>query len=183
MNIVTLIIVLVIIIILGILIMGYIFNYNKIQFLNIKINEAEQIIDEKLRNKYDLVLRSENTINKLIKKEVTYFKELKNLENKDISNFDLDRKLDEGENLINQIKNDYSSLDKNEEFIEIIDNLSDTDEALDAAKAFYNKNTTEINLLLKKFPTNIIGILHRIKIRNYFDGKDMFDDEIKDFKL
>ena len=65
----------------------------------------------------------------------------------------------------------------------IINNLKDNDEILEAAKSFYNKYTTEINLLIKKFPTNIIAKFHKIKLRNYFDGKNMFDDEIKDFKL
>ncbi len=183
MNTVILILILVIIVLVGLVIVGYIINYNKIQFLNIKINESEHIIDENLRKKYDLIIRSQTIIDKLLKKEVSYFKELKKLKDEDISNFDLDRKISEGENLVNQVKNDYKSLNDNEEFQEILDNLKEADEVLDASKAFYNKYTTETNMLLKKFPTNIIGLIHRIKTRNYFDGKNMFDDEINDFKL
>ena len=73
--------------------------------------------------------------------------------------------------------------DDNDEYNTIINNLKDNDEILEAAKSFYNKYTTEINLLIKKFPTNVIAKFHKIKLRNYFDGKNMFDDEIKDFKL
>ena len=58
-----------------------------------------------------------------------------------------------------------------------------SDEILEASKSFYNKYTTEINLIIKSFPTNIIAKIHKIKVRNYFDGKNMFDEEIKDFKL
>ena len=82
-----LLIILITIIVLGYIIIQYIFKYNKLQSLNIKINEAESIIDEELRNKYDLIMRSSRTINKLLKKEVTYFKELEELKNKNISNF------------------------------------------------------------------------------------------------
>ena len=128
-------------------------------------------------------MKSSTTINKLLKKEVTYFKDLEKLKKEDISNFDLDRKIIEGENLIHQVKNDYKSLNDNEEYISIINDLKDSDELLEAAKSFYNKYTTEIDLLIKKFPTNIIAKFHKIKLRNYFDGKNMFDDEIKDFKL
>ena len=95
----------------------------------------------------------------------------------------MDRKITEGENIIYKVKNDYKSLDENEEFAEIINKLKDCNEKLEAAKSFYNKYTTEINLKIKKFPTNIIAKIHKIKVRNYFDGKNMFDDEIKDFKL
>ena len=177
------IIILIAIVLIGILIISYIYNYNNLQELNIKINESESIIDNELRNKYDLIMKSSTTINKLLKKEVTYFKDLEKLKKEDISNFDLDRKIVEGENLIHQVKNDYKSLNDNEEYINIINDLKDSDELLEAAKSFYNKYTTEINLLIKKFPTNIIAKFHKIKLRNYFDGKNMFDDEIKDFKL
>ena len=177
------IIILIAIVLIGILIISYIYNYNNLQELNIKINESESIIYNELRNKYDLIMKSSTTINKLLKKEVTYFKDLEKLKKEDISNFDLDRKIIEGENLIHQVKNDYKSLNDNEEYISIINDLKDSDELLEAAKSFYNKYTTEINLLIKKFPTNIIAKFHKIKLRNYFDGKNMFDDEIKDFKL
>ena len=177
------IIILIAIILIGILIISYIYNFNNLQEKNIKINESESIIDNELRNKYDLVMKSSTTINKLLKKEVTYFKDLEKLKKDNISNFDLDRKITEGENLIDQVKNDYKSLNNNEEYISIINDLKDSDEILEAAKSFYNKYTTEINLLIKKFPTNIIAKFHKIKLRNYFDGKNMFDDEIKDFKL
>ena len=178
-----LLIILIAIIIIGYIIIQYIFKYNKLQSLNIKINEAESIIDEELRNKYDLIIRSSKTINKLLKKEVTYFKELEELKTKNISNFEIDRKITEGENLIQQVKNDYKSLNENEEYMEIINSLKNCDEILEAAKSYYNKNTTEINLIIKTFPTNLIAKIHKIKLRNYFDGKNMFDEEIKDFKL
>ncbi len=178
-----LIVVLILIILLGLFIMNYIFKYNLLQSLNIKINEAENIIDNELRNKYDLIIRSSSIINKLIKKEITYFKDLSNLKSDTISNFEFDRKITEGENIIYKVKNDYKSLNENEEFQEIYNSIKNSDEILEASKSFYNKYTTELNLLIKKFPTNIIAKIYKIKLRNYFDGKNMFDDEIKDFKL
>lgn len=178
-----LVVIILAIIIIGTIIIEYIFNYNKIQSINIKINESESIIDNELRNKYDLIIRSSSIINKLLKKEVTYFKDLENLKKENISNFEMDRKITEGENLIYKVKNDFKSLNENDEYLDIINSLKNCDEILEAAKSFYNKYTTEINLLIKKFPTNIIAIIHKIKTKNYFDGKNMFDDEIKDFKL
>ena len=171
------------IIVIGYIIIQYIFKYNKLQEKNIKINEAESIIDNELRNKYDLIMKSSLTINKLLKKEVTLFKELEELKKQNISNFEIDRKITEGENLISQVKNDYKSLEDNEDYNDIINSLKESDEILEAAKSFYNKYTTEINLIIKKFPTNLIAKIHKIKVRNYFDGKNMFDEEIKDFKL
>ena len=66
MNII-MIIILIAIILIGILIISYIYNFNNLQEKNIKINESESIIDNELRNKYDLVMKSSTTINKLLK--------------------------------------------------------------------------------------------------------------------
>ena len=123
-----LVIILLAIIIIGTIIIEYIFNYNKIQSINIKINESESIIDNELRNKYDLIIRSSSIINKLLKKEVTYFKELENLKKENISNFEMDRKITEGENLIYKVKNDFKSLSENDEYLDIINSLKNCDE-------------------------------------------------------
>lgn len=161
----------------------YILVYNRIQVLNIRVNEAETIIDEELRKKYDLILQSESLIKKTTKKEITLFKELKALKNEEISTFDFERKCSEGYNLIKQIRSDYESLEKNDEFSNIINSILNSNEKLEAAKSFYNKYTSKLNEVIKKFPSNIIALIHKVKTKTYFDGKDMFDDEIEDFKL
>ena len=161
----------------------YIVLYNKIQALNIRVNEAETSIDDDLREKYDLIMESEKIIKKATKKEINLFDDLRELKNQDISNFDFDRKIQEAFRVIKQVKADYESLEKNKTFTKIINSINNTNEKLEAAKAFYNKYTSKLNELLTKFPTNIIALIHRIKVKTYFDGKNMFDEDIEDFKL
>lgn len=167
----------------GILAILYIAIYNKIQVLNIRVNEAETIIDEELRKKYDLILQSEAIIKKTTKKEITLFQELKDLKVKDISTFDFERKCVEGYNLVRQIQSDYESLNKNDDFLKIINSILDSNEKLEAAKSFYNKYTSKLNEVIRKFPSNIVALIHQVKVKTYFDGKNMFDEEIEDFKL
>ena len=167
----------------GLLAIFYVAIYNKIQVLNIRVNEAETIIDEELRKKYDLILQSEAIIKKTTKKEITLFQELKELKSKDISTFDFERKCVEGYNLIKQIQSDYENLDKNDEFLKIVNSIMDSNEKLEAAKSFYNKYTSKLNEVIKKFPSNIVALIHQVKVKTYFDGKNMFDEEIEDFKL
>lgn len=167
----------------GILAILYIAIYNKIQVLNIRVNEAETIIDEELRKKYDLILQSEAIIKKTTKKEITLFQELKDLKVKDICTFDFERKCVEGYNLVRQIQSDYESLNKNDDFLKIINSILDSNEKLEAAKSFYNKYTSKLNEVIRKFPSNIVALIHQVKVKTYFDGKNMFDEEIEDFKL
>lgn len=169
--------------IFGSLAILYIVLYNHIQVLNIRVNEAETIIDEELRKKYDLIMESESIIKKVTKKEINIFNELRDLKEKNISNFDFDRKVTESYTILKQIKSDYDSLDNNDDFSNILNSIHDSNEKLEAAKSFYNKYTSKMNEVIKKFPSNIIALIHKIKVKNYFDGKNMFDEEIEDFKL
>ena len=174
---------LIFLIISGILGIIYVNNYNKLQYLRTKIEQSENIIDESLRTKYDLIVKINSLVKKVIKDKKEYLKEYVNLKNHKISNFDLDRKLVEAMNVIYELQNDYSSLDKNEELNEILHEIKTTDERLSAVKNYYNKNTSLSNELVRKFPSMIVAKIHKIKVKPFFDGKDMHDDIIDDFKL
>ena len=176
-------ILLTIVIFTGIIVVTYIILYNNIQAFNIKINEAESIIDDLLRNKYDNLDNMKSIILKETDLPEQTFEVFEKIKNVNISSFDLDRKLTEIYSLINQIKLDYDKLDSNEDFSNYFEDVYEIDEKLEAAKSFYNKYTTLLNTAIKKFPSNVIASFHHIKAKAYFDGKDMFDEEIKDFKL
>ena len=175
---------LLIILILGCLLaIIYIFYYNKLQEIKLKIDEAESIIDENLRKKYDSIIDIKNIIDKEIKNNKISFKDLEKLKDENISNFDMDRKLDEQMNLIEQIVNDYKIIQDNDDIYNLLNNIKRIDEKLTSAKDFYNKYITESNTLVRKFPSNIVAKFHNIKNKNFFDNKNMNDEEINDFKL
>lgn len=179
----TLSVLLIIIIIGGIVGIIYVNNYNKLQYLKTKIEQAENIIDEELRNKYDMIVKINSLVKKVIKDKKEYLKEYVNLKNHKISNFDLDRKLVEAMNVIYELQNDYSSLEKDAELKEILNQIKTTDEKLSAVKNYYNKNTSLCNGLIRQFPSMVVAKIHKFKIKPFFDGKDMHDDIIDDFKL
>lgn len=161
----------------------YIVVYNNLQNCKIKINEAESIIDELLRKKYDLLILIKDVIIDETKLPEKTFDEYKKIKETNISSFDFERKLTEFDSLINKIKGDYEVLDNDTRFTNYYNNVYEINEKLEAAKSFYNKYTTVLNKMIKKFPSNIVAIFHHIKVQSFFDGKDMFDDDIKDFKL
>ncbi len=157
--------------------------YNTLQSKKLKVNEAESVIDESLRNKYDLLLRSTSIVKSNCEIKAEYFKEYEDLKNKKLSNFDLDRKLTEGVNLLYKLKNDFPELDSNRNLKDSLMEIKRSDERLEAAKSYYNKYTTELNLIIRKFPSNIISRIHNFEINPFFDGKNLDDDIIKDMKL
>lgn len=175
------VIILLLIIVIGLIAILYVITYNSLVEYKIKIEKAESIIDDSLRQKYDIIAK----LNVLIKKVVTkkdYLKEYIELKEKRISNYELDRKLTEAVNIIFEVKNDYSELDK-KDFNKELKDIDNIDETLISGKNYYNKYTSDLNKKIQKFPTNIVAKIHRYKIKPFFDGKNMQDAVIDDFKL
>lgn len=161
----------------------YVLIYNNLQAYKIKINEAESIIDNLLRKKYDLLISIKNTIIETTDVKDKNFSSIDNLKNINLSSFDFERKLTEFNLLIDQVKDDYSNLQNNEKFSNDYEDIYTLNERLEATKVFYNKYTSVLNKLIKKFPSNLIAKLHHMNTQTFFDGKDMFDDNIEDFKI
>ena len=174
-------IILLLIIIVGIFAIAYVITYNNLVNYKIKIEKAEGIIDENLRQKYDLIAKMNIAIKKVVTKK-DYLKDYIDLKDKRISNYELDRKLTEAMNIILEVKNDYNELD-NKEFNNELKEINIINETLTSCKTYYNKNTTELNQIIRKFPSNIVAKIHRYKIKPFFDGKNMQDAVIDDFKL
>ena len=160
----------------------YAVSFNTLNDLKTKIHEAESIIDESLRNKYDILMRVSNHLKKHMDNNKNYFKEYEKLKDTNMTNFDMDRKLNEGYTLILKMIDDLK-LNNDEEINSEIETIKRIDEKLTAAKNYYNKNTSEENAIVRKFPTNIIAKIHGFKIKLFFDGKDMDDEIIDDFKM
>ncbi len=161
----------------------YVYQYNKLQHSKTKIDHAECLIDEALRNTYDILVKADKVIQSEVGGDKTYFKGLDKVKNENISNFDLDRKLTEYISLLEQIKLDYPDLATNKGFKEVLSDNKKASEKLQAAKSYYNKYTSELNDLIRTFPSNIVARMHAINIKPFFDGKNMEDEIVDDFKL
>ncbi len=172
---------LIIIIIVGILAIIYSIVYNNLVGFKLKIEKAEGIIDESLRKKYDLIAKINIAIKKVVKKK-DYLKEYIDLKNKKISNYELDRKLTEAHNIILEVQGDHKELD-NKDVNKNLKEIDKINETLASCKNYYNKNTSELNQVIRKFPSNIVAKIHGYKIKPFFDGKNMQDAIVDDFKL
>ena len=170
-----------IIIIIGAIAIVYVYNYNLLQHSKTKINQAECLIDEALRYRYDIVLRADSFIKKSLNKSL--FKDVNKLKEENISNFDLDRKLMEYVNILKEVKFDNPELAEDKSFKQLFVDDKKALEKLQAAKSYYNKYTSELNDLVRSFPSNIVARMHRFDVKPFFDGKNMEDTIVDDFKL
>ena len=61
--------------------------------------------------------------------------------------------------------------------------INESEAEIVAFRKYYNDIITDYNKMVKSFPSNIIAIIFKFKDKFYFDGKNMNDDIIDDFKL
>ncbi len=160
--------------------------YNKFQSFLVRINEAEASIDSVLRKRFDLLNRSISIISGHIEKEEdkkNILSMIVKLRSRKISNFELDRVLYDAIGEFNQYKDYYDELHHNESFVKIDASLEETEIEVHALRKYYNDVITGYNKLVRKLPSNIIAKMFKYKLKPYYDGKNMEDDDIHDFKL
>ena len=77
----------------------------------------------------------------------------------------------------------YPKLKNNESFVKIDVDLNESEAEITAFRKYYNDIITDYNKMVKSFPSNLVAFFFKFKSKLYFDGKDMSDDDIRDFKL
>ena len=178
-----LIISLVSLIIIGLMAISYIATYNHFQTYIIRINEAEAFIDTTLRKRFDLLNKSIGIIKANIKEEQEVLECIVKLRSRKLSNFELDRELYAGINEFHHYKEKIPELKCSECFLKTDMGLFESEAEIVAARKYYNDIITDFNKLVLKFPSAIVAKIHHYKQKSYFDGKDMTDEIINDFKL
>jgi len=162
--------------IIAIMALIYFTSYNKLKKYKEKMDKAENIIEENLSKKLELII----TINGEVKKvtgEKDYLKEYVSIDNLIITNIEKDLKLDEAVKLINDLVKDFTELNSDEQFIKIMENLRKVDEVLISSKNMFNQNAILSNQLIKNIPNNIIAKIAKFKIRSYYNNNKTEDLE------
>lgn len=173
---------LIIFIAICLLLIWYVNLYNNFQTYIIRINEAEAFIDTTLRKRFDLLNKSIGII-KANSKNKNVLDIIVELRSKKLSNFELDRELYEAINEFNKYKEEIPDLKNNEDFLKIELVLIESEAEIVAARKYYNDIITDYNAIVRRFPSNIVAKTCGYRTKTYFDGKNMEDDDIKDFKL
>lgn len=168
-------------IIICMLLIWFIGGYNHFQTYIIRINEAENFIDTTLRKRFDLLNKSVSIIQSKVEDDKKVMTKVTGLKSKKLNNFELDRELYECINDFNRYKEQYEELQDHEGFLKIDLGLSESEATIVAARKYYNDIITDYNKLVKKIPSNIIALVCRYKVKNYYDGKEDYED--KAFKI
>lgn len=67
------------------------------------------------------------------------------------------------------VAENYPDLKANQNFLQLQEELVDTEDKIQASRRFYNGNVRDFNIKLQVFPTNVIGGMLGFKSRDFFD--------------
>lgn len=149
-------------------------QYNKFQWIKIKIDKGETNITNALTKKYNILLRYLDILkNNKIDIDDNEYEEYKLL-NLKISINRLNSKVDTLNNIINKYMDNNEKLLQNESIININKELMEANINTNGGKKYYNDNLEVYNHLCHAFPSNIVAKLFKYK------DKDFLDNELKE---
>ena len=150
--------------------------YNRFVQLSNRTNEAWADIDVQLKRRYDLI----PNLVEAVKGYVTHEKETltKVTEARSAAmNAGTIGEQGAAENMLTgalkslfAVSEAYPDLKANTNFLDLQNELSDTENKIQAARRFYNGNVRDMNTALQTFPSNIIaGWFPKFKARDFFE--------------
>lgn len=162
--------------ILAVIALLYFSGYSKLKKYKERMDKAENIIDENLNEKLNLIITINGEVKKVTGKK-DYLKDYVSVQDLIISNIEKDLKLDEAVKLINDLMIDFTELNTDNEFNGLMRKLREIDEVLTSAKNMFNQNAVQSNQLIKTFPNNIIAKFSKFRIRSFYNNNKTDDTE------
>lgn len=149
--------------------------YNSLITLKNRTKEAWSDIDVQLKRRYDLIPNLVSTVKGYAKHEDKLFNDVTNARANAISADGVGAQADAENMLAGTLKSlfavaeDYPDLKANENFMKLQDELSDTENKIQAARRFYNGNVRDFNTKLQVFPNNILANFFSFKQFDFFE--------------
>jgi LemA protein len=163
-------------IILAVLVLWVIFAFNGLVSLSNRAKEAWADIEVQLKRRYDLIPNLVNTVQGYATHESSAFENVTKARS---------AAMGAGENLADKagaentltgalksvfaIAEAYPDLKANANFLSLQNELSDTENKIQAARRFYNANVRDLNIKIQSFPGNTIAKMFNFSPMELFD--------------
>ena len=163
-----------ILIISAIVILWLVFTYNGLVRRRYRVKEAWSDIDVQLKRRYDLIPNLIETVKGYAAHEKEAFEKVTQARAAALGAQTVHEK-EAAENVLTSalksifaIAEAYPQLRAVESFTKLQEELSDTENKIQAARRFYNGNVMEFNTKTETFPTNLIAGIFGFKKEEFF---------------
>ena len=150
-------------------------TYNSLVRLVNRAKEAWADIDVQLKRRYDLIPNLVEAVKGYAAHEKQVFENVTKARSQAMQAEGADKQA-EAENMLSgalkslfAVAEAYPDLKANENFLNLQNELVDTENKIQASRRFYNTNVRDLNTALEVFPSNIIGNLFGFKNREFFE--------------
>jgi LemA protein len=164
-------------------------TYNGLIQLRNQTDEAWSDIDVQLKRRYDLIPNLVNTIKGYTTHESGVFQQVSEARSVALNAKSLPDKA-AAENMLSStlkslfaVSEAYPELKANENFLKLQDELSDTENKIQASRRFYNGNVRDLNTKIQVFPTNIIAGMLGFTKREFFEISNVSERENVEVKF
>jgi len=165
-----------VLIIIAIIVIWIVAMYNRLVTLRTRSDEAWSDIDVQLKRRYDLIPNLVETVKGYAAHEKGLLEKVTELRTQAMgATSTADRA--EKENMLSDtlkslfaVSENYPDLKANENFGKLQDELSDTENKIEASRRFYNANVRDLNISIDSFPSNIIANMFKFTKKTLFEA-------------
>jgi len=164
----------------------FVYIYNKLVVGKNRVEEAKADIDVQLKRRFDLIPNLIETVKGYKEYESDTFARITELRTRAISEKDF-KEVDEiNKEISKELRSlfinveAYPELKANTNFLNLQEELVDTENKIQAARRFYNNVVKEFNILTEVLPSNLVATLLRYR---RFDMLSIGDDERENIKV
>lgn len=164
--------------ILAVVVLWFIVAYNGFVRLINRVKEAWADIDVQLKRRYDLIPNLVETVKGYAAHERSAFENVTKARAMAMGAQSVEEK-GKAENMLTgalksifAIAEAYPQLRAVESFTNLQNELSDTENKIQAARRFYNGNVRDLNIKIETFPSNIVGKIFNFQKQEFFQLED-----------
>lgn len=156
--------------------------YNQVIRAKLKMDESGSTIDILLNKRFDLITNLVEVVKGYTKYEedvLAKIVELRNTCHVKPNKNKYNEGLNEAEAKLLAVVESYPELKADSLYLELMKQMSDVEEQLQAARRFYNSNVTNYNNRVTTFPTMPMAKAMKAKTRKYFAADDDVKENVK----
>ena len=157
----------------------FVTTYNRFVKLRNHCTEAWSNIDTELKRRYELIPNLINTVKGYAKHEKELLEEVTRLRQVCMSDNGSPAQQSATENMLIQglkklmmVVENYPDLKASTNFLQLQNELTNTEDRIQAARRFFNGNVRENNNLIQGFPSNIVAGMFGFKEQEFFEVED-----------
>jgi LemA protein len=161
--------------IIALVIVYTVISFNSLVTLKNRTQEAWSDIDVQLKRRYDLIPNLIETVKGYAKHEQGVFEEVTKARTAAINAKGVEEQ-GKAENMLTgalksvfAVAESYPDLKASENFQKLQDELTDTENKIQASRRYYNTNVLDLNIKIEQFPSNIIAKMFNFVKREMFE--------------